>query len=251
MASESYVLYAKYKLLREVLDPLILKKLDNEIDNLIINEETKITYKEYVENNRDNIIINLKIFENQRNELYNNFNNKYNKIIIEYKKKLDNKEHINKNKEKFKMKKIFINILNENNIKYNNFMNSNQIEIINEDENDNGENIIINFDIYHKFEYEIDDWTYGEINKCEVCEIIDDASCYLSCEKRRKSNLIIINNKIKNLENTLENYMDRYKNFNDINLIESLQLHTNLYDLINVYVQLYWDLYKYKLPHVK
>ena len=241
MSSESYVLYANYKSLRKVLDPLILKKLDNEIDNLIIDDETKIRYKDYIENKRNNIIINLKIFENQINELYNNFNNKYKKIIIEYEKKLDNKKHIYRNKDKFN---IFINILNENNIKYNNLMNSNQIEIINKDENDNEENIIINFDVYHKFEYEIDDWTYGEINKCEVCDIIADESCYSSCEKRRQSNLIIINNKIENLENTLENYMDRYKNFNDENLIESLQLHKKLYDLINVYVQLYWDIYK-------
>ena len=43
--------------------------------------------------------------------------------------------------------------------------------------------------------------------------------------------------------------MDRYKNFNDENLIESLQLHKKLYDLINIYVQLYWNIYKYKLSN--
>lgn len=250
MSSESYVLYAKYKLLIEVLNPLIKDKLDNEINNLIIDENNKITYKDYVKNKLDNIIKNIERFEKHRFEIYDNFNNKYNKIIegCINEKELRDMNQFNSDSYKEKLKYLFISHLDKNDTKYKCYDDTNEIEILNNNENDM--KIKISFGIKSNI-YTYDDTyddTYNE--RCFTCSRIKyNINCQHTKIYNNRFRFCITSNEIKEIENTLKNYMDRYKNFNDENLIESLQLHKNLYDLINIYVQLYWNIYKYKLSN--
>ena len=86
--------------------------------------------------------------------------------------------------------------------------------------------------------------------KCK-CSIYESEICK-KCDpikKIRNNGFIIETNEIKEIENNIKYYKTEYANFYNKNLIESLQLHKNVYDLINIYVQLYWDIYKYTLPH--